>query len=51
MTNDLDGGPVRRVATTLLDPTFAAMWLAMFFSSVGSSTLLLAIATQIYLDT
>ena len=51
MTNDLDGGPVRRVATTLLDPTFSAMWLAMFFSSVGSSTLLLAIAIQIYLDT
>lgn len=51
MTDGADRRPVLRITATLLHPTFAAMWLAMFLSTVGSSTLLLALAIRIFLDT
>lgn len=51
MTDREEGGAIRRVMATLLDPTFAAMWVAMYFSTIGSSTLLLALAIRIYLET
>lgn len=51
MAGETDEGPFRRMAATMLHPAFAAMWLAMFLSTVGSSTLLLALAIRIYLDT
>ncbi|GHD57123.1 hypothetical protein GCM10017083_38150 [Thalassobaculum fulvum] len=51
MTSDSGSRGLGRVVATMRHPTFAAMWLAMFFSTVGSSTLLLAIAIRIYLDT
>jgi len=51
MANDPGSRGFGRAAATMLHPTFAAMWLAMFFSTVGSSTLMLAIAIRIYLDT
>lgn len=42
---------LKGTVATLRDPTFMSMWIAMFVSTVGSSTLLLALSTRIYLDT